>query len=172
MGAIFYQEAFPSFVQLAFNHAIPFPEVRSDAACRIAIKISIHLARFAIALSAGEALWGRAESCPPTCECPPSPEPDHPQAALRVFVATQRAASRLRDRMRSNPPPPRIHTLPTHSRPIHDWFPLFLCPTPSLPTPYLRRTIAVPPLVHPRISPRNPNMKRRRYGDGTAMIRP
>ena len=144
VGAIFYQEAFPSFVQLAFNHAIPFPEVRSDAACRIAIKTSIHLARFAIALSAGEALWGRAESCPPTCECPPSPEPDHPQAALRVFVATQRAASRLRDRMRSNPPPPRIHPLPTHSPPFtigspSSYAPLSPCQLPTfvVPSPYL-----------------------------------
>ena len=64
------------------------------------------------------------------------------------------------------------HPYPTYPLPpIHDWFPLFLCPTLPVPTPYLRRTIAVPPLVHPRISPRNPNMKRRRYGDGTAMVR-
>ena len=35
MGSIFYQVAFPSFEQIAFNHAIPFLEDRSDAACRI-----------------------------------------------------------------------------------------------------------------------------------------
>ena len=38
-------------------------------------------------------------------------------------------------------------------------------------SPYLRPTIAVPPLVHPRISPRNPNMKRPWYGVGTALVR-
>ena len=38
-------------------------------------------------------------------------------------------------------------------------------------TPYHRRTIAVPGPLHVRISPRNPRMKRRWYGDGTAMVR-
>ena len=38
-------------------------------------------------------------------------------------------------------------------------------------TPHHRRTIAVPGPLHVRISPRNPRMKRRWYGDGTAMVR-
>ena len=41
----------------------------------------------------------------------------------------------------------------------------------AIPTLHLRRTNAVPPLVHPRISLRNPNMKRPWYGVGTAQVR-
>ena len=52
--------------------------------------------------------------------------------------------------------------IPTHPRRSHHMHP---------PSPLLRRTIAVPSLVHPRISSQNPNMKRRRYGDGTTMVR-
>ena len=46
------------------------------------------------------------------------------------------------------------------------------CPQGKKPTPapYLRRTIAVPGPLHVRISPRNPNMKRPWYGDGTAKV--
>ena len=39
------------------------------------------------------------------------------------------------------------------------------------PSLYQRHTIAVPGPLHVRISPRNPRMKRRWYGDGTAMVR-
>ena len=35
----------------------------------------------------------------------------------------------------------------------------------------MRRTIAVPPLVHPRISPPNPRVQRRWYGVGVGMVR-
>ena len=46
-----------------------------------------------------------------------------------------------------------------------------ICAVCRGPSPYLRRTFAVPPLVHPRISLRNPNMKRPWYGVGTAQVR-
>ena len=39
------------------------------------------------------------------------------------------------------------------------------------PASYQRRTIAVPASLHVRISWRNPNMKRRRYGDGIELVR-
>ena len=52
----------------------------------------------------------------------------------------------------------RLLTIEAPARPIN-----------GLP-PDLPRTNAVPPLVHVRISLRNPRMKRPWYGDGTTMV--
>ena len=57
--------------------------------------------------------------------------------------------------LRNSPTLSALLSFPYHAR------------SPSL---YLRRTIAVPGPLHVRISPRNPRMKRRWYGDGAVQV--
>ena len=67
---------------------------------------------------------------------------------------------------------PKAHCVATKpQRSESSFFYALFCLVWAVHSLYQRRTIAVPPLVHLRISLRNPKMKRRRYGEGTAKVR-
>ncbi len=67
---------------------------------------------------------------------------------------------------------PKAHCVATNpQRSESSFFYALFCLVWAVHSLYQRRTIAVPPLVHLRISLRNPKMKRRRYGAGTALVR-
>ena len=80
---------------------------------------------------------------------------------MRLGQATSNKAARraATGKIIKNPPFPRAFLARDDS------------PFYPLPTPYHRRTIPVPAPLHPRIWERNPNMQRRRYGDGIELVR-
>ena len=77
-----------------------------------------------------------------------------------VFVATWRATSRLNERV-------AVLSI-TERRVVIQMTP---APPSSAPSPHLRRTIAVPGPLHPRILPRNPRVQRPWCYACTAMVR-
>ena len=91
MGSIFLG-SFPFYGQTAFNHAIPFLEDCSDAACRVVIKMRQRTPFLPIGEICCSAL-GRGGAVGASRELPA-----HPRVLLAgspAFVATWRAASRL-----------------------------------------------------------------------------